>query len=90
LTDTICALYQIGILIMILCFNKTYEKIREQNQYDAILAIISITIFYNVLFLIFFVGKLFIRYLFLTMNNLTFYDNFKDKWKKFPWKNPFN
>lgn len=42
------------------------------------------------LFIFIFIGKLFMLHAWLCHQNLTFYENLKEKWKGLPWKNPFN
>lgn len=76
-------IYQIVIVSCILTNN--IEK--SVNQSFAYLSALIVLI-YNVIFLFFLVGKLFIRYVVLSYKNMTFYENIKDKWEKYPWKNP--
>lgn len=47
-------------------------------------------IFFVVCFIFLFIGKLFLLHLWLTVQNLTFYEHIKKKWSNFPWKNPFD
>ena len=50
----------------------------------------SASIFFNVMFIVFFLGKLFILHSYLIFSNTTFYEYFKKKWNKVPGFNPFN
>jgi hypothetical protein len=43
---------------------------------------------YSFIMLIFFVGKMLLKYLYFSGKNITFYEHFKKRWLKFPWKNP--
>ena len=47
-------------------------------------------ILYDILFIIFFLGKLFFLHTWLVFNNLTFYENIKKKFRKVPGINPFD
>jgi palmitoyltransferase ZDHHC9/14/18 len=44
---------------------------------------------YDGIFLLFFVGRMCVKYILFSLHNITFYENYKSKWKKYPWKNPF-
>ena len=50
----------------------------------------SFVIFFDVMFLIFFLGKLYFLHTYLIFTNTTFYEYFKKKWNKVPGFNPFN
>ena len=80
----ISALYQIVLIALIL--SNYLEKNLKHNNFTFMSAVM--VFIYNAIFLLFFVGKLFFRYLILSYKNLTFYENVKDKWGKYPWKNP--
>ena len=50
----------------------------------------SFVIFFDIMFVIFFLGKLFILHTYLIFTNTTFYEYFKKKWKtRPPGNNPF-
>ena len=50
----------------------------------------SFVIFFDVMFLIFFLGKLYFLHTYLIFTNTTFYEYFKKKWYKPPGFNPFS
>lgn len=47
-------------------------------------------IIYIFCFILLFLGKLFLLHLWLCIQNLTFYEHIKEKWKSYPYKNPFD
>ena len=83
------ALFQIGYSIYLLVFQTRSTK--SKDDYDCLVIIgMSIVIFFDLMFVIFFIGKLLVVHTWLMFNNLTFYENKKGKWKKAPGINPFN
>lgn len=74
-----------------LSYNKSGQFDGEGHRinYGYNLIICGFVIFYNVVYSLLFIGRLLIRYIILTLENVTFYETFKDKFNKFPWKNPF-
>jgi hypothetical protein len=50
----------------------------------------GIVIVFDLMFIVFFIGKLFGLHTKLVSNNLTFYEHIKKKWNKPPGVNPFN
>ena len=83
-------LYQIGFCIYFLL----NHLIKEKNDYDdktikLIVTSLSIIMLYDLLFLLFFLGKLFFLHTYLCSSNLSYYEYFKKKLKKYP-VNPYN
>ena len=57
----------------------------NKDKYDTLIIVcMSFVILFDVCFVVFFIGKLFILHTWLVFKNLTFYENFKEKWKKPP------
>lgn len=68
-----------------------YQKKSTNNNLDFLMYFgLGGVIFFDVMFIIFFIGKLFVVHTKLISNNLTFYENVKKKWLKAPNINPFN
>ena len=83
----ISAVYQILISIYLIVYQTKNSKHKE--KYDKLVIIgMSVLIFYDICFVIFFIGKLFILHTFLVFKNLTFYENMKKKYKKMIEGNP--
>ena len=78
------ALYQ--IITVVLIYKLVYFI--DINIYAYLSAIL--VILYNTLFILFFIGKMLFRYIHFSLNNITFYENYKNKWNKYPWNNPHN
>jgi len=76
----------IYILLISLVFDKSYNKDVYGNR-NACLGVILALIFYNLSFLIFFLGKLYVKQIILIAKNVTYYEEYKDKYKIV---NPFN
>ena len=76
----ICSVYYVGIE------SKKFEK-KEKNSLFIIIGFSSVAL-YNILFLIFFLGKLFIIHTILVFKNMTFYENVRNKLDIYP-LNPF-
>ena len=84
------AIFQIIFCIYVLTIEAKKIKNKENKGYTFII-IIGFIILYNLLFVIIFIGKLFILHTYLVIKGLTFYEYSKDKMKSYPNKlNPFN
>ena len=89
LSINIKAIFQIIYsLYYIIIYAKKLEKKEEYSK--LILWGFSVLCLYNLLFVTFFTGKLFILHTWLLFHNLTFYENVKRKFRKVPNINPFN
>ena len=67
------------------------KKLKKKEEYSKlILWGFTALCLYNLLFVMFFTGKLFILHTWLLFKNLTFYENVKRKFRKVPNINPFN
>ena len=67
------------------------KKLKNKEKYNKLVlwGFIAISL-YDLLFIIFFMGKLFLLHTWLVFHNLTFYENIKKKFKKVPGLNPFD
>ena len=67
------------------------KKLKNKEKYNKLVlwGFISISL-YDLLFIIFFMGKLWLLHTWLVFHNLTFYENIKKKFNKVPGVNPFN
>ena len=84
------AIFQIIFCVYVLTIEVKKIKNKENKGYTFII-IIGFIILYNLLFLIIFIGKLFILHTYLVFKGLTFYEYSKEKMKSFPnGMNPFN
>ena len=84
------AIFQIIFCLYVLTIEAKKIKNKENKGYTFII-IIGFIILYNLLFVIIFIGKLFILHTYLVIKGLTFYEYSKDKMKSYPNKmNPFN
>ena len=79
----ICALFQIGFFIYILVFEVRKLKNKENKNY-MFLIMISCIILYDLLFVVLFIGKLFILHTYLVIKNITFYEYAKNKLEIYP------
>jgi hypothetical protein len=70
--------------------NSQFDNQGHRINYGLNLTLAGFVMIYNLIFIGFCTGKILIRYIILTMNNTTFYETFKDKWNKYPWRNPFD
>ena len=62
----------------------------KKEEYNNIVIIgMSIIIFFDLMFVVFFIGKLFLLHTWLVLKSMTFYEHVKGKWKKAPGVNPF-
>ena len=85
---SISALFQIGYSLYYIIFNA--KKLSYKEDYNKlVLWGLSALSLYDLLFVIFFMGKLFILHTYLVFNSKTFYENVKKKFKKLPGINPF-
>ena len=82
-------IYQILFCLYFLLNNIKNLK-NDKNTTLKIIISMSIIILYDILFIIFFLGKLFILHTYFCFNNLTFYEYFKEKFKTVPGFNPYN
>ena len=66
------------------------KKLTHREKYNKLIlwGLVSISL-YDLLFIIFFTGKLFILHTWLVFNSITFYENVKKKFRKVPGLNPF-
>ena len=77
----ISAIFHILVSIYLIVYQT--KNIKSKEKYDKLVIIgMSALIFYDVCFVIFFIGKLFIVHTFLLFKNLTFYENMKKKYIK--------
>lgn len=81
------ALFQIGYAIYLIVFQCKSSN-RKERFNTLILAGMSCIIFYDVMFIVFFLGKLVCLHTWLVFINQTFYEYFKKKFKGLP-ANPF-
>ena len=82
------ALFQICFSLYYI-INHTKHLINKENYSKLILWGLSALSLYDLLFAIFFVGKLFILHTYLVCQSKTFYENIKKKFNKIPKINPF-
>ena len=85
----IADIYQIAFSLYFLINNIKNLKTDKKTTLIIIISM-SIIIFYDLLFFIFFLGKLFIIHTYLCVTNLTFYEYFKEKFKIIPGFSPYN
>ena len=76
------AIFQIGFCIYVLVFEIKRFKNKETGY--ILIIIISCIILYDLLFLTFFIGKLFFLHTYLIIKNLTFYEHAKNKMNIYP------
>lgn len=88
LTLMIDEIYQISFCFYLL-LNHIIEIKKGKGINLMIIISIIIIIFYDLLFIIFFLGKLFLLHSYLCCNNITFYENYKKKFHKIPGFNPY-
>ena len=84
----ISALFQIGYSLYYIIIHAKKLKNKE-NYNELILWGLSALSLYDLLFVIFFMGKLFLLHTYLVFNSKTFYENVKKKFNKIPGINPF-
>ena len=84
------AIFQIIFCVYVLIIEVKKIKNKENKGYTFTI-IIGFIILYNLLFLIIFIGKLFILHTYLVFKGLTFYEYSKEKMKVYPDSiNPYN
>ena len=81
-------IYQIGFCLYILLNYLINEK-NDKSINFAIIISMSLVVLYNILIIIFFLGKLFCIHSLICSSNLTYYEYFKKKFQKVPGFNPF-
>ena len=84
----ISALFQIFFSLYYII--KHAKKLANKEDYNKLVlwGFVSIS-FYDLLFVIFFTGKLFLLHTYLVFSSKTFYENIKKKFRKVPGINPF-
>lgn len=85
----ISALFHICYSIYLLVF-QTRSKKRKEEYNNLVIIGMGVVIFFDLMFMLFFIGKLFVLHTWLIFRNSTFYEHVKGKWKKAPGINPFN
>ena len=85
----ISAIFQIGYSLYYIVVHSKKLKNKENYNKFVLWGFIAITL-YDLLFVIFFTGKLLILHTWLVFHNLTFYENIKKKFRKVPGVNPFD
>ena len=84
------AIFEIIFCVYSLCLEVKKIKNKENKRYSFII-IMGCIILYNLLFVVIFIGKLFILHTYLAIKGLTFYEYSKEKMKVYPQKlNPYN
>ena len=83
------AVFQIGYSLYYIVIHT--KKLKNKENYNKLIlwGFVAVTL-YDLLFVIFFTGKLFIIHSWLVFHNLTFYENIKKKFNKVPGVNPFD
>ena len=77
------ALIHVSYSIYLIVFQcKNHNKKDKYNS--LVISTMSFVIAFDTLFVVFFIGKLFILHTYLIFKNLTFYENIKKKWNKPP------
>ena len=81
-------MFQIGYSISHIVLNA--KKFKNKENYNKIIlwGLVAVSL-YDFLFLIFFIGKLFILHTYLVFSSKTFYEDIKKKFRKAPGINPF-
>ena len=83
------AVFQVGYSLYYIVIHT--KKLKNKEDYNKLIlwGFVAITL-YDLLFVIFFTGKLFLLHTWLVFHNLTFYENIKKKFQKVPGVNPFD
>lgn len=84
----ITALFHIGYSIYLIVFQSKSNKRKEEFNVLVIVCV-SIVIFFDLMFILFFLGKLQLLHTWLVFKNVTFYEYFKKKFKSAINVNPF-
>jgi hypothetical protein len=82
------ALFQISYCVYLIVFQCKNSDAKDEYNYLIIIGM-SFLILYDVLFIVFFLGKLWILHTYLIFKNSTFYEYIKKKWKRYG-INPFD
>ena len=82
------ALFQISYCVYLIVFQCKNSDAKDEYNYLIIIGM-SFLILYDVLFIVFFLGKLWILHTYLIFKNSTFYEYIKKKWKTYG-INPFD
>jgi hypothetical protein len=84
----ISAFFQIFVSLYYII--KYAKKLAKKEDYNNLIlwGFVSVS-FYDLLFVVFFTGKLFILHTYLVFSSKTFYENIKKKFRKVPGINPF-
>ena len=83
----ISGIFQIICSVYYVAFESIKFRKKEDNSLLLIIGLSSVA-FYNILFLLFFLGKLFLIHTYLVLKNITFYEHVKKKLNIYP-LNPF-
>ena len=83
----ISGIFQIICSVYYVAFESIKFRKKEDNSLLLIIGLSSVA-FYNILFLVFFLGKLFLIHTYLVLKNITFYEHVKKKLNIYP-LNPF-
>ena len=84
----ISAIFQICYSLYYIIFNAKKLKNKEDYNKLALWGLSALSL-YDLLFVAFFMGKLFVLHSYLVFNSKTFYENVKKKFRKIPGINPF-
>ena len=79
----ISAVFQIGFCLYVLIY-EVKKILNKEHTGFALLIMISCVILYDLLFLAFFIGKLFVLHSYLICKSLTFYEHAKEKMNIYP------
>ena len=88
LSLNISAIFQITYAIYLIVYQCKNSSAKEEYKKIVVWGM-SVVIFFDSLFVVLFIGKLFVLHLYLIFENLTFYEYIKKKWKKPPGVNPY-
>ena len=89
LSINISGIFQIAYSLYYIVIHS--KKLKNKEKYNKLIlwGFISVSL-YDLLFIIFFMGKLWLLHTWLVFHNLTFYENIKKKFNKVPGVNPFD
>ena len=87
-TLNITALFEIGYSIFLIVHQYKSEKAKSEHT-KRVVACCSVIIFFDLMFLIFFLGKLLLLHTWLVLKNITFYEFFKKKFINAAKINPY-
>jgi palmitoyltransferase ZDHHC9/14/18 len=100
LNINITAIYQVSVTSLMLKFSITQHKTADLfkgnshtediiKNYETLIITSAFLLLYNAVFLVL-IGKMLIRYINFSFYNITFYENYRNKWEKYPWGNPYD